>query len=111
MENIIKVFLDTVNEQGAEPAISDTKGTFTYKELYDYSIAVSANLRKNGAGHGSRVIVEIQRSKEYAACLIGCWLAGAVAIPLSDDYPEKRLAYIKKDSAYDAGPNNTAPHR
>ena len=100
MENIIKVFLDTVNEQGAEPAISDINGTFTYKELYDYSIAVSANLRKNGAGHGSRVIVEIQRSKEYAACLIGCWLIGAVTIPLSDDYPEDRLAYIRKDSQY-----------
>ncbi len=100
MENIIKVFLDTVVKQGAEPAVSDTNGTFTYKELYDYSIAVAANLKKNSVGHGSRVIVEIPRSKEYAACLIGCWLAGAVTIPLSDDYPEDRLAYIRKDSQY-----------
>lgn len=101
MENIIQVFLDTVAECGGESAISDTNGTFTYAQLYDYSIAVAANLRKNGVGHGSRVIVEIPRSKEYAACLIGCWLIGAVTIPLSDDYPEDRLAYIKKDSRYE----------
>ena len=100
MENIIKVFLDAVAEHGDEPAISDTDGTFTYSELYEYSIAVTANLRKNGVDHGSRVIVEIPRSKEYAACMIGCWLTGAVVIPLSDDYPEERLAYIKKDSRY-----------
>ncbi|MCQ2457755.1 MAG: amino acid adenylation domain-containing protein, partial [Clostridia bacterium] len=101
MENIIKVFLDNVAELGNEPAISDTNGTFTYQELYDYSIAVAANLKKNGVGHGGRVIVEIQRCKEYAACLIGCWLIGAVTVPLSDDYPEDRLAYIKKDSRYE----------
>ena len=100
MENVIQAFLRTVAEQGHEPAVSDTNGTFTYSELYEYSIAVAANLKKNGVGHGSRIIVEIPRSKEYAACLIGCWLIGAVTIPLSDDYPEDRLAYIKKDSQY-----------
>ena len=100
MENIIRVFLDAVTEYANEPAISDTNGTLTYAELYEYSIAVAANLKKNGVGHGSRIIVEIPRSKEYAACLIGCWLIGAVTIPLSDDYPEDRLAYIKKDSQY-----------
>lgn len=101
MKHFLDLFLDVVEENRNEPAVSDEFGTFTYEELYSYGICVAANLKARGIKHGSRVIVEITRRKEYAACLLGCWLAGAVAIPLSDDYPEKRLAYIKKDSRYE----------
>ena len=101
MKHIVETFLNIVNERGNDLAVSDDFGTFTYAELYAYSKCIAANLRAKGVGHASRVIVEIPRSKEYAGCLIGCWLIGAVTIPLSDDYPEERLAYIKKDSKYE----------
>lgn len=101
MEHFITKFIETVGKHGNEPAVSDEFSTFTYAQLYDYSITIAANLKARGVKHGSRVIVEIPRCKEYAGCLIGCWLMGAVAIPLSDDYPEERLAYIKKDSQYE----------
>ncbi|MDO4219366.1 MAG: amino acid adenylation domain-containing protein [Synergistaceae bacterium] len=101
MKHIIETFLQTVKDHGAEPAISDDNGTFTYNELCEFAKCVAANLQKNGVRYGSRVIVEIPRSKEYGGCLIGCWIMGAVAIPLSDDYPEERLNYIKQDSQYD----------
>ena len=101
MKHFLDIVLDVVAENRNEPAVSDEFGTFTYGELYDYAICVAANLKARGVRHQGRVIVEITRRKEYAACMLGCWLAGMVAIPLSDDYPEKRLSYIKKDSAYD----------
>ncbi len=101
MKHFINSLLDAVKEHGFQPAVSDEISTFSYSQLYDYGITVAANLKVNGIGHGSRVIVEIPRSKEYAGCLIGCWLCGAVAIPLSDDYPQDRLEYIKQDSKYE----------
>lgn len=101
MEHIAKAFLNAVKEHGSEPAVSDENSTFTYRELYDFAVCVAANLQKKGVRYGSRVIVEIPRCKEYAGCLIGCWLMGAVAVPLSDDYPPERLDYIKKDSQYE----------
>lgn len=101
MKHVVEEFLRSVREHGGEAAVSDERSTFTYQELYDFAVCVAANLQKNGVHSGSRVIIEIARSKEYAGCLMGCWLMGAVAIPLSDDYPEERLNYIKKDSGYD----------
>ena len=101
MIHFVTKFLETVNEHGNEPAVSDECSTFTYAELLDYGRMIAGNLREAGVKHGSRIIVEIPRCKEYAGCLIGCWLIGAVTIPLSDDYPEERLEYIKKDSQYE----------
>ena len=101
MEHFINSFLNTVNEYGKDPAVSDETGSFSYDELYDYGKTVAANLIAKGVKRGSRIIVEISRRKEYAGCLLGCWFAGAVAIPLSDDYPEERLEYIKEDSQYE----------
>ena len=98
MEHFIDIFLKTVSERGRQAAVSDEFSTFTYEELLDYGKCIAANLKAQGIQRGSRVIVEIPRSKEYAGCLIGCWLIAAVAIPLSDDYPEERLEYIKADS-------------
>lgn len=101
MKHFIESFLETVEKLANEPAVSDEISTFSYKQLYDFGVTVAANLKANGIGHGSRVIIEIPRCKEYAGCLIGCWFAGAVAIPLSDDYPQDRLEYIKSDSGYE----------
>lgn len=101
MKHIIETFLQIVKEHADEPAISDQKSTFTNNELLNFAKCVAANLQKKGVKYGSRVIIEIPRSKEYAGCLLGCWIMGAVSIPLSDDYPEERLNYIKKDSQYE----------
>ncbi len=101
MQHIVETFLQVVKEHGGEPAVSDQNSTFTYSELFEFAKCVAANLQKNGVRCGSRVIIEIPRCKEYAGCFIGCWIMGAVAIPLSDDYPEERLNYIKNDSKYE----------
>lgn len=100
MEHVIKKFLEIAAERGSEPAISDETGSFSYRELKEFALCVAANLQRNGIHSGDRVIIEIPRCKEYAGCLFACWLMGAVAIPLSDDYPQERLDYIKKDSQY-----------
>lgn len=101
MEHFINTFLNSVSNHGNDPAVSDEVSSFSYEQLFDYGKTVSANLIAKGVKRGSRIIVEISRRKEYAGCLLGCWFAGAVAIPLSDDYPEERLEYIKKDSEYE----------
>ncbi len=98
MEHFIETFLRIVKENEDKSAVSDEFSTFTYGELLNYGLVIAANLRAKGAGPKSRIIVEIPRSKEYAGALLGCWFCGAVAIPLSDDYPEERLLYIKNDS-------------
>ena len=100
MKHVIETLLEVVDGHRNQPAVSDPTGTFTYGELLAYAECVAGNLQKQGVRQGDRVIVEAPRCKEYAGCLVGCWIMGAVAIPLSDDYPEERRNYIKKDSRY-----------
>ena len=100
MEHFLDTFTNIVKEYANEPAVSDETSSFTYQEFYDYILNVAANLQLKGIKRGDCVIIEINRCKEYAACLFGCWFAGAVAVPLSDDYPQDRLEYIKNDSKY-----------
>jgi o-succinylbenzoate---CoA ligase len=60
------------------PAISG----ISYAELEARARAVAGGLRERGIAEGDHVALALPAGAEFAAALHGCWLAGAVAVPI-----------------------------
>ena len=71
--------------------------SFTYRSLDDYARRIAARLCAAGIGAHDYVTIELPRSKEYIAAMLGVWMTGAAFAALSPTYPEERLAYIRSD--------------
>ncbi|MBR4555323.1 MAG: amino acid adenylation domain-containing protein [Ruminococcus sp.] len=71
--------------------------SMTYDQLDSLARRTAAKLAGLGVKSGDFVTVELPRSMEYIAALLGVWYAGAAYVPLSGSYPEDRLAYIREN--------------
>lgn len=80
-----------------EPVLIDQNGKYTYKELFDYSRKVAHKLARLNVGKGDFVTVELPRSKQYIASLIGTWMVNAAFAALDSAYPSDRLDFIAND--------------
>jgi fatty-acyl-CoA synthase len=68
--------------------------TVTYGETAERAAAVAAGLVALGVAPGERVGILMTNSVEYAVCLFGTWLVGAVAVPVNARYVRQELAYL-----------------
>ncbi|UFH48337.1 AMP-binding protein [Pseudomonas sp. KNUC1026] len=59
----------------------DTPATYTYAQLDQAGQAFGARLQALGAA-GERVVILLQPSADYVLALLGCWYAGATAVPV-----------------------------
>jgi len=94
----INDFLKTILKYSTRDALVDDRGSFTYKELINFSYLIASNLINKGIKKGDRVVIDLDKTKEYIACFIAVLLIGGVAIPLNISYPQERKNFIKKDS-------------
>jgi o-succinylbenzoate---CoA ligase len=81
----------------------------TYRELLDGARRAAGGLRERGVGAGDRVALALAADAGFAAALHGCFLAGAVAVPidlrLSAEEQERRIAGAEViDGALDGPP-------
>ena len=98
MNKILSEIRKNIALHADRTALMDTQGSsLTYGELDLLARRIAARLIKLGVKPGSFVTVELPRSIEYIAAQLGVWYAGAAYAPLSDEYPEDRLAYIRED--------------
>ena len=71
--------------------------SFTYAQFDSYARKIAAKLVRSGVGARDFVSIELPKSKEFIAAIVATWLVGAAYVPLSPDYPEERLEYIRND--------------
>jgi amino acid adenylation domain-containing protein len=71
----------------------------TYRELKQAARAVAAVLQKKGIGPGQTAASMIENSVEMIVSLLGIMISGAVYLPVSPQYPVKRMLSILNDSA------------
>ena len=69
-----------------------------YGELTAWALGVADQLRATGIGAEDVVAVEIPRSPELVAALLGVLAAGAVYLPVDPGLPEERRAFLRADS-------------
>ena len=80
-------------------AITDSRGYYSYEDLLASSSSVAWSLlSKENDLREKRVAFLIPSSFEYAAVMLGVWLAGGVAVPLCVSHPDPELDYVLQDS-------------
>lgn len=82
-----------------DTAIIVENGSYSYRDLLVSSRAVAANLLSGESDlREKRVAFMIPSSFEYAAVMLGAWLAGGIAVPLCVPHPDPELDYVIGDS-------------
>jgi amino acid adenylation domain-containing protein len=74
-------------------------GVTSYAELDTMANTVAHQLRRLGVGVEDRVAVCLPRGVWLSAALLGVLKSGAAYLPLDQDYPAERLAYLMRDGA------------
>jgi O-succinylbenzoic acid--CoA ligase len=82
----------------AQHPLRPAVGATTYAELRDRALRVAGALRERGLSPGDRVALALPGGLDFAAALHGCFLAGAVAVPidlrLTPDEQARRMASV-----------------
>jgi len=71
---------------------------FTYRELWDRSVARARSLHGLGIGAGDHVGILMPNCPEYIEVLMGAVLCGAVAVPINARYKAAELAYVVENA-------------
>lgn len=92
---MIPLFPDAIvavaRSQPETAAVTDERGTLSYRDLDRRSAAVAAGLRCRGIGPGDVVGVLLKRSVEAVVAVIGVLRSGAAFVPLDPAYPDRQL--------------------
>lgn len=97
--NFLDKFKKIAGEQPDKTAIVDLGGarSTTYQELAVLCGRIAAKLLETEDIAGQAVLVCMDRRMEYVAAEIGIMMAGGAYVPLLPEYPQERIAYIRKD--------------
>lgn len=76
------------------PAVFSSLGDFTYSQLREQVLAVTASLRRGGVGAGDVVAVMGPKNAEQIPALLGITAAGAAYLPIGVDQPADRAHRI-----------------
>ncbi|MFI6587861.1 amino acid adenylation domain-containing protein [Embleya sp. NPDC050493] len=70
----------------------------TYRQVASAAYVFARRLRAAGIGAGDLVAIELGRTGEQVAAVLGVFAAGAAYLPLDPGYPAERLAFIRADA-------------
>ncbi|OPC78726.1 hypothetical protein B4N89_31685 [Embleya scabrispora] len=70
----------------------------TYRQVASAAYVFAERLHRAGIGSGDLVAIELPRTGEQVAAVLGVLAAGAAYLPLDPGYPAERLAFIRSDA-------------
>ncbi|MFE0201113.1 class I adenylate-forming enzyme family protein [[Kitasatospora] papulosa] len=76
------------------PAVRDSSGVWTYRQLHAYSLAFARWLRAQGVGRGDRVVLQLPTGRELAAMFYGAARCGAVFVPVNPRMKPFHLRHV-----------------
>ena len=99
MTGQIVPIVDRVAAGGDRTAVIDPGGTSTFTQLDAAARPLADTLRD---GHrdlaDARVAVLAEAGRDFVVAVLGCWHAGAVAVPLHPPHPQAELDYVVGDA-------------
>jgi amino acid adenylation domain-containing protein len=84
--------------RGEGIALVDGERKLSYAELDARSSRLAAALAESGVQPGDRIGLLLEKSLEAVVAIYGALKAGAVYVPLDEQAPVRRLAYIARDA-------------
>jgi malonyl-CoA/methylmalonyl-CoA synthetase len=106
--------LSRVLRYGDRVAVRDAHGAYTYAQLNAWASGVSSRVRAAIAsrppadGRQPRVAYLCPRDHTYVAAKLGAWAAGAIGVPVAENYPAGEIQYLLEDSGASAAVVHTA---
>jgi amino acid adenylation domain-containing protein len=97
MNSLAARFVDVANRQPGHAALIDGDSTVTYGELLRRAQNFAGFLRDAGVSTGSRVAINIEKSADAVAALIGTQWVGAACVPVDPVTPPPRLELMLRD--------------
>ena len=97
-KNIIDHFEEQVKRNPDAVAVVTKDETLTYGSLNSKANIIANYLREHGVGENDIVGVIISRSIEMIIAIYAIMKAGAAYLPMSVEYPQKRVEFIIADS-------------
>jgi amino acid adenylation domain-containing protein len=94
-----QLFEEQVQRTPGKPAAIFKKQTFTYRELNEKANQVAWLLRHKCVGPDHTVAIMVERSLEMMVGLMAILKSGGAYLPISTDYPGKRINHLLMDSS------------
>ncbi len=92
--DVLEAFRAHVTSEADRPFLVDENGELSRGDLDAWSSAIAESLAREGVTPGSLVGVNVTRSSELVAALLGTLKAGAAFVPLDPTQPPARLDAI-----------------
>ncbi|MBL1110694.1 amino acid adenylation domain-containing protein, partial [Streptomyces sp. 5-8] len=92
------MFEDQVARTPDAPAVDDGGDILTYDQLNSRANRLARRLVAQGAGPERVVAVAVPRSADAVVALIAVMKSGAAYLPLDEDHPAQRIAYMVEDA-------------
>jgi amino acid adenylation domain-containing protein len=91
-------FAEVARQRPDAVAVTDDRGTLTYRELDGRADRLAAGMRALGVEPGSLVGVCLERDSTLIATLLAVLKAGCGYVPMDVRYPDERLRYTATDA-------------
>jgi acyl-CoA synthetase (AMP-forming)/AMP-acid ligase II len=111
MANLGRLLVEKFGGFADGPALADTGGALTYRELTQAATPVEQALRDARLSPDEPVLVPVANEPRDAAALIGAWLAGGVAVPVARHAPANAIEAVRKATGARFSVTNTAEER
>ena len=80
-------------------ALTDSKGSATYRALYEKALEISQRLSELGIKSDDRVAVIMDKQTEIVATVFACYITGAILVPVNPHLKSRQLLHVLNDSA------------
>ncbi|MEP0264569.1 amino acid adenylation domain-containing protein [Dokdonia sp.] len=98
-ETIIDLFRRTVKKNPEKIAIISGGDKYSYEKFFNKSLSVANALKTKGVQANTIVAIYLDRSLDFLIGVYGIMMSGAAYMPISPQFPEKRVEYIIADSS------------
>jgi amino acid adenylation domain-containing protein len=93
-----RLFEEQVKATPAAIAVADNGVSLTYEELNMQANQLARSLEMRGVGPESLVALLVPRSVSYLVAMLGIFKAGAAFLPLSSEWPTRRIQEVLRRS-------------
>src|SRR5437868_8914354 len=96
--NLAALLFDVARRLPEQPAVSDERQAWDYRELARRVAGVAGRLRARGLRPGDRVLLSLENCGEFVELMFGCWAAGLCAVPTNARLHPREVEYIAGNS-------------
>jgi long-chain acyl-CoA synthetase len=97
MKTITEMLVSTVRQNATRTAVVDGNRTVSYKILENKITSLATELQNKGIDKGDRVALLLPNGLDFVRSYFAIVAAGAIVVPLNDQYQENELLYFLED--------------